>query len=103
VSATSTRVQQFQSRLLSRLVRDTVDCLQLAYADIDYQRKVDARNAVMTLNTTDVTDLETAISTLRVVRRHLRVIEMNLNAADRPLTAAKVRDVLQRVEHMTQK
>ena len=103
MSTEPTRVHQVQSRLLSRLVRDTVDCLQLAYADIDYQRKVDARNAVMTLNTTDVTDLETAISTLRDIRRHLRVIEMNLNAADRPLTAAKVRDVRQRVEHMTRK
>jgi hypothetical protein len=103
MSAGSTGVQQFQPRLLSRLVRDTVNCLQLAYADIDYQRKVDARNAVMRLNTTDVTDLETAISALRLIRRHLRVIETSLDAADLPLTAAKVRDVRQRVEHMTRK
>jgi hypothetical protein len=92
-------MRDFQSRALARLVLDTTNCLQLAYANVDNERKIDVRNTIMSLNTADVTDVECAISMLRVVGSHLRQFEKDLNAADRPLIANKVRGVRQRVEH----
>jgi hypothetical protein len=96
-------MRDFQSRTLARLVLDTTNCLQLAYADIGHERKVDARNAIMSLNTADVTDIESAISMLRAVGSHLRQIEKELSEADRPLIARNVRGVRQRVEHFARR
>jgi hypothetical protein len=92
---------ELQARLLPRLVLDTVNCLQLAYDDIDQEYKTRARHAIVALHRADVTDIEAAISMLRKVAHHLRGIERSLEAAHRPFTARKVSRIRERVEHLT--
>jgi hypothetical protein len=90
-------MNNLHSRTLPRLVLDTVHCLHVAYDDIDHERRTRTRDAINSLHSADVTDIESAISMLRNVAHHLREIETILQN-DRPFTAGKVRGVRHRVE-----
>jgi hypothetical protein len=88
-----------QSRLITRLVLDTMSCFQLAYPDVDGDRKLALRSTIWSLQRADMTDVEGAITLLRDVAGHLRAVERTLEAKHMLLTANKVRSVRERVEH----
>jgi len=94
-------MDQFQARALPRLMLDTVNCLQIAYADLDHDLRTETRHNVASLLQADVTDVETAIKALRTVAQQLREVEASLDAVGRPFAMRKVRSLRQRVEHPT--
>ena len=94
-------MDHLQKRLIPRLVLDSVNCIELAYSDLDHDQRTDARYSIASLLQMDVTDTDSAVTALRTVARHLRDVEARLDNAGRPFAMRKVRSVRQRVEHAT--
>jgi hypothetical protein len=88
-------------RLLPRLMLDTANCVQLAYSDLDDKLKIETRNSIASLLQTDVTDLESAVTSLKTLAQQMRQVEEQLGTAGRPFAMHKVRSVRQRLEHAT--
>jgi len=93
-------VSEFQKRLVPRLMLDAINCIEHAYEHIEPDRRIRVRHALMLLREADCTDIETAISMLRDIARHLRAIERTVRDNHRPFSAQKVRRVRERVEHI---
>jgi hypothetical protein len=90
----------FQSRLVPRLVLDTISSLWLAHDSLQEQGKDETRQAITALRNADLTDTEAAALFLLDLAHHLREIESRLEAADRPYVARKLRRVLDRVSYL---
>ena len=93
-------MDSLRSRMLPRLVLDTINCLWLAHDCVPHTLKTDARKAITTLQNADVTDTDRAAFMLLELAEHLRQIESKLESMDRPFTAKKVRGVLRQVQHL---
>jgi hypothetical protein len=93
-------MDSLQSRLLPRLVLDTISCLWLAHDSVHRDLKMKTRQAITSLSNADMTDKERAAFMLLDLANHLRQIESKLTAMDRPFTARRVRGVLTRLQHL---
>ena len=93
-------MDSLQSRILPRLVLDTINCLWLAHESVHHDLKSQTRQAITSLQQADVTDADRAAFMLLDLADHLRGIESKLESVDRPFTAKKVRGVLDRVQHL---
>ena len=89
------------TRILPRLVLDTVQCLLVAHDYVDEGLRSETRDAIKCLRKADMTDIEKAASVLRGVAPHLHNVEASLHDANRSLTARKIGDVRRRVLTMT--
>ena len=89
------------TRILPRLVLDTVQCLLVAHDYVDEGLRSETRDAIKCLRKADMTDLEKAASVLRGVAPHLHDVETSLHDAHRSLTARKIGDVRRRVLTLT--
>ena len=94
-------MDQFQSRILPRLVQDAIHCLWLAHDHVDHDLKGKIRRVIVVLRKADVADVPVAVSMFRELLPHLRRVERMLDAMERPCTAKTVRRVRDRVEHLT--
>ena len=94
-------MENLQSRLLPRLVLDTVSCLWVAHDHVQEDLKNETRSAIASLRNADLTNSDRAAGVMCAVADHLQMVETNLHALDRPFTAKRVRDVLNRVQHLT--
>jgi hypothetical protein len=93
-------MHHIQSRILPRLVLDTISSLWLAHDCVDDDLKSATRQAIAVLHNADMTDTDRAAFMLLELAHHLRQIESKLNAMDRRFTASKIRGVLDRVQHL---
>ena len=93
-------MDHLQSRILPRLVLDTISSLWLAHDCVDDHLKSRTRRAITVLHNADMTDADRATFILLDLAHHLRQIESKLNAMDRRFTASKIRGVLHRVQHL---
>ena len=94
------RVDHLQSRILPRLVQDTIHCLWLAHDHVDHDLKSATRRMIMSLRKADVSDARTALFMFQELSPHLLRVEGTLEAMERPCTAKSVRRVRDRVEHL---
>ena len=94
-------MHHLHSRILPRLVLDTISTLWLAHDSVagDLQRQ--SREAIACLQHADTSDADRAAFMLLDLADHLRQIASKLEYVDRPLTAKRVRGVLDRVEHLS--
>jgi hypothetical protein len=93
-------MESLQSRILPRLVLDTINCLWLAHDSVHNDLKSRTRQAITSLHNADMTDTDRAAFMLLDLAHHLRQIEAKLEAMDRPFTAKKIRSVLHRVQYL---
>jgi hypothetical protein len=94
-------MHDLQTRVLPRLMIDTIHCLWLAHDHLESDLRGATRHAITALRNTDMTDTERAGSALLNAATYLAAVEKSLAAADRPYTAKKLRDVRRRVECIT--
>jgi hypothetical protein len=90
-----------QSRILPRLVLDTISSLWVAHDSLHDEWKSQAKKTITALHKADLTDADEAALFLLGLADHLRKIESRLKALDRPFAARKVSHVLSRVAHLT--
>jgi hypothetical protein len=95
------RVDHLQSRILPRLVQDTIHCLWLAHDHVDHAHKSRIRRVILALRQAEVRDPVVALSTFRDLSPHLLRVARMLEDMDRPCTARTVRRVRDRLEHLT--
>jgi hypothetical protein len=93
-------MDSLQSRILPRLVLDTINCLWIAHDCVNRDLKSQTRQAIRSLHNADMTDPERAAFMLLDLAHHLRQIECKLNALDRPFAAKRIRGVLDRVQYL---
>ncbi len=84
--------------ILTRLILDTVACLRAAQDDLHDDVKTRAGYAIRSLSAADVTNADKTRWLLCEMGRHLREVEQEFRALDRPFSANKVHGVLERVE-----
>jgi hypothetical protein len=94
-------MDSLQSRILPRLVLDTINCLWLAHDSVHLNVQRQARQAIRFLQEADVTDPDRAVFVLLELEHHLREIEGRLEGLDRPFMSKKIRDVRNRAHHFT--
>jgi len=94
-------MHELQTRTLPRLMIDPIHCLWLAHDHLCDDLRGTTRHTITALRAADMTDTERAGSVLLDAAPHLVAVEESLEAADRPFTAQKIRDVRRRVEHLT--
>jgi hypothetical protein len=94
-------MHDLQTRTLPRLMVDTIHCLWLAHDQLHHDLRGATRHTITGLRNTDMTDPEQAGSALRDAAPHLVAVEESLEAANRPHTAKRVRDVRRRVHFLT--
>jgi hypothetical protein len=85
---------------LTRLVLDTMACLQAAQIELRHDRKV--RAAIWLLTRIDVTDADMAPALLCNMDRSLRELEHEFRLYDRPFSAKKVHNVWEQVRSLRQ-
>jgi hypothetical protein len=94
-------VDPLQSRILPRLVLDTISSLWIAHDSLHDEWRSQTKQAITVLHKADLTDMDEAAFFLLDLAHHLRQIESRLEALDRPFAARKLRGVLDRVGHLT--
>ena len=93
-------MMELQARILPRLVLDAVSCLWLAHDEVQDELKHRTLNAITWLSQSDLTNTDCAVGLLRDAAIHLRTLESDLRARDRPLLASRIRTVVERVHHV---
>ena len=93
-------MHSLQARTLPRLMVDAIHCLWLAHDHLHDDLRGTTQHTIASLRNADTTDPERAGLVLLEATAHLAAVEDNLEAADRPFTAQKIRDVRRRVQYL---
>ncbi len=93
-------MDRYPCSALTRLVLDTMACLQAAQTELRHDKKV--RAAIWLLTRVDVTDADMAPALLCNMDRSLRELEHEFRLHDRPFSAKKVHHVWEQVRSVRQ-
>jgi len=95
-------MDHLQSRLIPRLVLDAISCLWVAHDHVHDDLKSETRSAIASLRKADLTNSDRSAGVMWTVADHLRVVEKDLHIRNRPFAARRVREVLDRVQYLTE-